>query len=380
MMKKFFRNKTILVTGAAGTLGMEIVRQLLGMEPGEIRLFDNNESGLFYLGNKYLPTGLITIYLGDVRDEPKLLNVTKGVDLIFHLAALKNVSLSEYNPFEAVQTNINGVKYLVQAAMFNNVPRVIHASSDKAVNPTSVMGTSKLMGERIITAANIVNSNGRQIFSSVRLGNVLGSRSSVVPIFAEQILSGQQITITNIRMTRFVMSIQETTKLVLQTAIRACGGEVLVPKMPVMRIVDLARAMICLLAPQAGRNPDEITLKHVGARPGEKLHEELMTKEEVRRLKELPTMYAILPGLEAFYHEISYSYPDEVTKKDKQPYISSLETPMSVTEIKDYLRRHGILDEFLEPKDQWHLDYGLLPVKREDELAAGKNHSEYQSG
>lgn len=379
-MIEFFRNKTILITGAAGTVGKEIVRQILGMEPREVRLLDNNESELFYLGNKYQHTARMTLFLGDVRDETKLINVTQGVDLIFHLAALKHVGLSEYNPFEAVQTNINGVKHLVQAAMFNNVPRVIYTSSDKAVNPTNVMGTSKLMGERIITAANIVNSNGRQIFSSVRFGNVLGSRGSVVPIFAEQILGDKKITITDARMTRFVMTIQEASKLVLEAATLACGGEVLVTKMPVMRIVDLARAMICLLAPHAGRDPDKITFKHVGARPGEKLYEELMTKEEVSRLKELPTMFAILPGLEAFYRKISYSYPDELTDKDKQPYISSLQTPMSVAEIEDYLRRHGILDEFLPPRDPWNPDYGLPPVEREAELPAAKNNYKYQSG
>ena len=212
----------------------------------------------------------MTSYLGDVRDPQKLINITKGVELIFHTAAFKHVSLSEYNPFDAVQTNITGVKNVVQAAMHNNVSRVIFTSSDKAVNPTNVMGTSKLMGERIITAANIVNNNGRQVFSSVRFGNVLGSRGSVVPIFAEQILRGEAVTITDERMTRFVMTIQEAAKLVLESAMLACGGEVLVTKMPVMRIIDLAQAMIDLLAPKAGRDPDEITFRYVGAMPGRK--------------------------------------------------------------------------------------------------------------
>ncbi|RJR46508.1 MAG: polysaccharide biosynthesis protein [Deltaproteobacteria bacterium] len=379
-MSDFFRDKVILITGAAGTIGKEIVRQLLATEAREIRLIDNNESELFYLGNKYRHHGPVTLYLGDVRDEKKLLNVTQGVDLIFHLAALKHVGLSEYNPFEAVQTNINGVKHLVQAAMSNNVPRVIYTSSDKAVNPTNVMGTSKLMGERIITAANIVNSNGRQIFSSVRFGNVLGSRGSVVPIFAQQIINGKKITITDARMTRFVMTIQEAAQLVLEAATLVCGGEVLVTKMPVMRIVDLARAMACLLAPQIGRDPEKITCKYVGATPGEKLYEELMTIEEVGRLKELPSMFAILPGLEAFYHKISYSYPDELPQTNKQPYISSLQTPMSVAEIKDYLKRYGILDEFLPPGDSWHPGYGPLPVEREPAPPAANNNYKYQSG
>jgi FlaA1/EpsC-like NDP-sugar epimerase len=350
-MRKFYRDKIILITGAAGTVGKELVRQLIELKPGELRLMDNNESELFFLGNAYRDTGMVTSYLGDVRDPQKLVNITKGVALIFHTAAFKHVTLSEYNPFDAVQTNITGVKNVVQAAMSNNVSRVIFTSSDKAVNPTNVMGTSKLMGERIITAANIVNNNGRQIFSSVRFGNVLGSRGSVVPIFAEQILSGEAVTITDKRMTRFVMTIKEAVKLVLESAMLACGGEVLVTKMPVMRITDLARAMIDLLAPQAGRNPDKITFRYVGAMPGEKLYEELMSQEEASRVKELPAMFAILPSLRAFYQTIDYRYPEELPDGENgHPYTSSLQEPMTGAEIKAYLTRHGVLDDFITPK------------------------------
>ena len=347
-MKNFYRDKIILVTGAAGTVGQELVRQLIKLEPAELRLMDNNESELFFLGNAYRNAELVTSYLGDVRDPQKLVNLTKGVELIFHTAAFKHVSLSEYNPFDAVQTNIAGVKNVVQAAMHNNVSRVIFTSSDKAVNPTNVMGTSKLMGERILTAANIVNNNGRQVFSSVRFGNVLGSRGSVVPIFAGQILRGEAVTITDERMTRFVMTIQQAAKLVLESAMLVCGGEVLVTKMSVMRITDLARAMIDLLAPQAGRDPDKVTLRYVGATPGEKLYEELMSQEEASRAKELPGMFAILPALRAFYHIIDYRYPVELpTGENQHPYISSLEEPMTVTEIKAYLTRHGVLEDFI---------------------------------
>lgn len=350
-MRKFYRDKIILITGAAGTVGQELVRQLIKFKPGEIRLMDNNESELFFLGNVYRKTGLVTSFLGDVRDSQKLINITKGVKLIFHTAALKHVSLSEYNPFDAVQTNITGVKNVVQAAMYNNVPRMIFTSSDKAVNPTNVMGTSKLMGERIVTAANIVNNNGHQVFSSVRFGNVLGSRGSVVPIFAEQILRGEAVTITDGGMTRFVMTIQEAAKLVLESAMLACGGEVLVTKMPAIRITDLARAMIDLLAPQAGRDPDKVTLRYVGATPGEKLYEELMSQEEANRVKELPTMFAILPALRAFYRIIDYRYPVELPAGENQtPYISSLQEAVTVTEIKAYLTRHGVLDDFIIPK------------------------------
>ncbi len=315
-MRNFYRNKTILITGAAGTVGKELIRQLMEFEPAGIRLLDNNETELFLLGKKYLHTGKVTAFLGDVRDLQKFINLTRGVDLIFHAAALKHVDLSEYNPFDAVQTNIVGVKNLVQAAMSSNVPRVIFTSSDKAVNPTNVMGTSKLMGERIITAANIVNTNGRQVFSSVRFGNVLGSRGSVVPIFARQILDGETVTVTDAHMTRFVMTISEAATLVLEGAMRACGGEVFVTKMPVMRIPDLAQAMIELLAPKLGRDPEKITIKYIGAKPGEKLYEELMTAGGDEPDQELPNMFAILPAFRAFYRTINYRYPDALPDRE----------------------------------------------------------------
>jgi FlaA1/EpsC-like NDP-sugar epimerase len=363
-MRNFYRDKTILVTGAAGTVGQELVRQLVELAPREIRLIDNNESELFYLGKQYHNSGMVNSYLGDVRDSQKLVNITKGVELIFHTAAFKHVSLSEYNPFDAVQTNITGVKNVVQAAMQNDVSRVIFTSSDKAVNPTNVMGTSKLMGERIITAANIVNNNGCQVFSSVRFGNVLASRGSVVPIFAEQIMRGDPVTITDERMTRFVMTIQEAAKLVLEGAMLACGGEILVTKMPVMRIIDLAQAMIEILAPISGLYPDEITFKIIGAMPGEKLYEELMTSEEVGRVLELPTMFAIPPALRAFYHKIDYSYRDILAKVEKrQPYISSMEVPMTIEEIKAYLMHSGILDKFISVSHYYTLP---LPEVRAD--------------
>ncbi|ABK17866.1 SDR family NAD(P)-dependent oxidoreductase [Syntrophobacter fumaroxidans] len=381
IFREFFRNKTILVTGAAGTVGRELVSQLIGLEPGEIRLFDNNESELFFLNDEYRETGRVRCYLGDIRDAQKLLNLTKAVDLVFHTAAFKHVILSEYNPFDAVQTNINGVKNIVQAAMANNVGRVIFTSSDKAVNPTNVMGTSKLMGERIITAANIVNNNGPQVFSSVRFGNVLGSRGSVVPIFANQILRGEPVTITDVRMTRFVMTVREAARLVIEGAVLSCGGEVFVTKMPVMRIVDLARTMIEMLAPVAGIEPDAVPVKIIGAKPGEKLYEELMSQEEVARVKELPSMFAILPALRSFYHRIDYRYADMLPNQNiTNPYISSSQIPMAVEEINVYMEDNGILDEYFGPNLSRTPDNGRGTTLRLDKAAQGHLHKEPTNG
>lgn len=355
-MKDFYKDKVVLVTGAAGTVGKELVRQLIKFAPSEIRLLDNNETELFLLGCEYQKINNIICYLGDVRDEQKLMNLSAGVDIILHAAALKHVALSEYNPFEAVQTNIQGVKNVVQAALLQHVGLVIFTSSDKAVNPTNVMGTSKLMGERIVTAANIVNTKGDQVFSSVRFGNVLGSRGSVVPIFANQIRRREKVTITDPRMTRFIMSIQEAGRLVLEAGLLACGGEVFIPKMPVMRIQDLAQAMIELLARKLGFDPQEIHTAITRANPGEKLYEELMSMDETARTLELKNNFVILPALRAFYNRIDYNYKDVISNNGNlQPYNSSTQVSMTIREIKDYLEYWQVLDEFVPKDDDQYL-------------------------
>jgi FlaA1/EpsC-like NDP-sugar epimerase len=345
-MEKFFFNKVILITGAAGFVGQGLVEQLIAYEPAEIRAIDNNETELFILGEKYPER--VTAYLGDVRDGAKLQNVCAGVDILIHTAAFKHVGLSEYNPFDVVQTNILGVRNVIQAAMHNRVKKVLFTSSDKAVNPTSVMGTSKLMGERLMTSANIVNFNGHQVFSSVRFGNVIGSRGSVVPIFVNQICQKRSVTITDKNMTRFFITLSEAAQLVLDSCILACGGEVFVKKMPVVCIVDLAQAIVELLAPVYNYDPKDIEYKFIGARPGEKLYEELITSEEVNRSIELPEVYAILPALKGFYYQINYTYNGKYRSNPiTQPYISSFGEPMTVPEIKAFLVKHKILKELV---------------------------------
>jgi len=211
-MKKF-EGKSILVTGSCGTVGTELVKQLLTDEayaPKELIGIDNNESALFFQDQQYLNAPSAHFYVTDIRDKDALTHKMVGVDVVFHAAALKHVILCERSPEQAVQTNINGVQNIIAAANANSVETVIFTSSDKAVNPTNVMGTSKLMGERLMTAAN---SNKRQhgpIFASTRFGNVLGSNGSVIPIFHNQIARGGPVTLTDKDMTRFVMSNQES--------------------------------------------------------------------------------------------------------------------------------------------------------------------------
>lgn len=353
----FFTSKTILVTGGCGTVGREIVRQLLEYGPAEIRVVDTNESEIFFLEQELLdhrkrnprrPVNTLC-QIGDIRDANKLNMMCAGVDIVLHTAALKHVILCERAPFDAVQTNILGVKNVIEAALLNDVERVIFTSSDKAVNPTNVMGTSKLMGERLMTAANSLKMNRRTIFSSTRFGNVLGSRGSVIPIFARQIEAGGPVTLTDARMTRFIMTLEESCRLVLAAAEKARGGEVFVTKMPVIRISDLARVMIDELAAGFGHDPRTMPVTEIGSKPGEKLYEELMSDEETRRTIELEEMFAVLPAFRSVYEEIAYDYDDLISSQVSEAYVSTPENSMSESELKRFIHQHALLSPWTRP-------------------------------
>ena len=340
-----FKNKRILVTGACGTVGSELVLQLLNEKyaiKGLVAL-DNNESELFFLEQQYLNDRRAHFFLADMRDRDKLCRKMQDIDIVFHAAAFKHVILCERSPFEAVQTNIIGVQNIIHAACENKVKKVIFTSTDKAVNPTSVMGTSKLMGERIITAINVNQQKGTTIFASTRFGNVLGSRGSVIPIFAKQIEKGGPLTLTDLNMTRFIMSINLAVRLVIDSASLACGGEVFITKMPVIRIKDLAEVMIEELAPKYGYEASAIEIEVIGSKPGEKLYEELMSHEETRRSVELPDYFAVLPAFRGIYKDIVYKYPAIVSDNVANTYISSNEVPLSKNELRTFLIENDLI-------------------------------------
>ena len=339
---KQFKNKSIFVTGSCGTVGVEIIDQLLGLSDfslKEVIGIDNNESSLFFQDQKYLNDARASFFVSDIRDKNDLINKMKGVDIVIHAAALKHVILCEKAPEQAVQTNINGVQNVISAANINDVKVVIFTSSDKAVNPTNVMGTTKLMGERLMTAANSNQRGKGPIFASTRFGNVLGSSGSVVPIFYNQIIKGGPVTLTDKNMTRFVMSVKESVNLVLSSVVNAKGGEVFVTKMPVMRIEDLAMAMIEEVSSA------DIKILEIGIKPGEKLYEELMNSEEVSRAIELEKFFSILPAFRGVYSDINYNYSKIVTKKVVDPYVSELQNSLTVSEIKKFLNENKLLGE-----------------------------------
>jgi len=344
---KKFKGKSILVTGSCGTVGSELVKQLLMNEvysPKEVIGIDNNESALFFQDQEHLEDARAHFYVVDLRDRDALTNITKSVDIIFHCAAMKHVILSERSPDQCIQTNINGVDNVIFAANTNSVGTVIFTSSDKAVNPTNVMGTSKLMGERLMTAANSHKKNNGPVFASTRFGNVLGSNGSVIPIFYNQIANGGPVTLTHRDMTRFVMSIQESVRLVIDSALLAKGGEVFITKMPVLRIEDLAKAMINKLAPRFGRLPDDIEIIEIGTKPGEKLYEELMSDEETRRSLELDRYFSVTPAFRGIYADILYNYESLVNEKVLNPYVSAEVPSLSLTEVSELLVNYGLID------------------------------------
>lgn len=340
--------KRVLVTGACGSVGSELIRQLLddpSYGPEEVIGLDNHESDLFFLDQQYIDEPRARFYVADIRDRRELARRMEGIDVVFHAAALKHVILTERSPEQAIQTNILGVQNIIAAALENDVGRVLFTSSDKAVNPTNVMGTSKLMGERLMTAANSNKRGDGTVFASTRFGNVLGSSGSVVPVFHGQIAHGGPVTLTDPDMTRFVMSIEQAVRLVLDSAELACGGEVFITKMPVMRIQDLARVMIKTLAPRYDHDPEKIEITVIGTKPGEKLYEELMSEEETRRSLELQRYFSVLPAFRGIYRDIRYDYPDTISDEVTNPYVSSMETPLSENEISQILQANGLLKE-----------------------------------
>jgi FlaA1/EpsC-like NDP-sugar epimerase len=296
-LKETFRDERILITGGTGSIGSELAKKLLEFNPKVIRIYSNDENAQFDLEQELKEYDNLRFLVGDVRDKERLKRATEDIDIVFHAAALKHVPSCEYNPFEAIKTNVIGTENLLEVAMDEEVEKVITISTDKAVNPVNVMGATKLLAERLTIAANYYKGLRRTVFSCVRFGNVLGSRGSVVQLFDKQIQNGGPVTVTDPDMMRFVMSMDRPIELVLKAAQVAKGEEIFVFKMPALRIGNLAEVMIEKLAPKYGYDPRDIKVEIVGKRKGEKLYEELMTEDEAMNAYETEDMLVILPGL-----------------------------------------------------------------------------------
>jgi len=336
-MRDLFEGKKILVTGGSGSIGREIVRSLLKFNPEVVRIYSRGESEQFDLQHELSEFKNIRYLVGDVRDKARLAKSIKGIDYVFHAAALKHVPACEYNPFEAVKTNVIGTENLIDVSIEEGVSKVISISTDKACSPTNVMGATKLLAERLIAAANYSQCNPNTVFASVRFGNVMGSRGSVVPLFFQQILKGGPVTVTNPDMTRFMMTIPQAISLVFEATRIAKGGEIFILKMPALKLIDLAEVMIDELAPLAGYLPDEIRIKFIGTRPGEKLYEELLTIEESKLADELDDMFVLCSRIKEMDLSKSRLFESVI------PYMSTSVPLMTKQEIKNLLKEIGVL-------------------------------------
>jgi len=297
-LKNIFKNKKILVTGGTGCIGSEIVKTLLKYKPNVVRIFSNDENSIFQMSQEIGGKGNKRFLIGDVRDKERLKIAMDGIDIVYHAAALKHVPLCEYNPFEAIKTNVLGTQNLIQSAIENRVKKVIAISTDKAVNPVNTMGATKLLSEKLIIDANYYKGPSKTIFSCVRFGNVIFSRGSVVPLFEEQIKSKKMITLTDTNMTRFMMSINNTLELVFKSTLMAKGREIFILKMPVVNLEDLADVVIDEYAEKYNYKKTEIKKEIIGPRPGEKIFEELMTENEAKIAFETKDMLIIPPQVD----------------------------------------------------------------------------------
>lgn len=345
-MFKLFNGKKIMVTGCCGTIGKELINQLLydpALGPGSVIGVDNNETEIFFQAQQHAADDRCSFFICDVRDKYELRSRLKGVDLIFHCAAYKHVVLSEISPNSTLSNNLDGLACLLEASAACGAEKVIFTSSDKAVSPTNVMGATKLIGERMVTAANFASGVGGTKFSSTRFGNVLGSNGSVIPIFVDQIKSGGPVTVTHAEMSRFAMSVKQSASLVISSSLHARGGEVFVTKMPVLKIIDLAEFLIGHYGPKFGFRPSDINIEFIGEKLGEKLYEELMTAEESRRALELEDYFCILPP--STLKKGEYETPTDRKVQDfrDQRYVSSTCPIMSKSEIGEFLEASGLL-------------------------------------
>lgn len=281
-----FDDMSILVTGGTGSFGKKFAEVLLrDYHPKRLAIFSRGELKQHEMRQIFPEADYpIRYFIGDVRDTERLYRAFNGVDVVIHAAALKQVPACEYNPFEAVQTNIIGAKNVIDAAIDRGVERVMAISTDKAVNPINLYGATKLCAEKMFVQANAYSGKGGTRFSLCRYGNVVGSRGSVIPLFAKQRECGK-VTITDPRMTRFLITLDQGVRFVIRCTGMMHGGEIFVPKIPSARIMDIKEA----IAPGCA-------VENIGIRAGEKIHEVLVSEDEARHAVEMDDMYAILPS------------------------------------------------------------------------------------
>lgn len=338
-----FNGKTILITGGTGSWGNELTRQLLrDHKPKEIRIFSRGEMKQVQMRIRFDKfKDKIRFIIGDVRDANRMDLAMKGVDYVFHLAALKHVPVCEDHPWETVQTNIVGTQNVVEAALKNKILAMIHISTDKAVDPCNIYGVTKACGEKLVIAANLLSEGTR--FVCIRGGNVLGSNGSVVPLFRQQLLSNNIITLTDKRMSRYMFTLHDAIQLIFKATEKAIGGEIFVMKMPALKVVDLIEVMKRRLG-----NADT-QVREIGMRPGEKLHELLVSRYDVENTVEDNEYFIILPNV--VYDKLKGKYAS-YKKIPLAEYNSENTQRMDQKQIEALLESHGFFDLGTMPSEE----------------------------
>lgn len=333
----FFKNKKILIIGGTGTIGSSLVNSLLDCDIDVIRILSRDEYKQYNMMQN-IDKKNIRFLLGDVRDYKRVSRAMEDIDIVFHVAALKHVPSCEYDPFEAVKTNVMGTQNVIEAAINNGVERVILTSTDKTISPTNTYGATKLLAERLISSANYFKGKHKTIFSAVRFGNVMGSRGSVIPLFKNQIIKNREVTVTDPNMSRFMMTLSQATNLTLEACKRAKGGEIFVLKMPVIKLGDLVDVVIEEVCKNYNINKDEVLIKEIGTRPGEKMYEELMTYEESKYAVEFRDMFAIPP-----MNESKQTIYGEGKKAENRVYSSNYEEVLEKEKVRKLIIKEELI-------------------------------------
>ena len=334
-ISEMIRDKKVLVTGGTGTVGKKLAKRLLELDAAVVRIYSRDEHKQFIIQEQFTYQGLdmkrMRFFLGDVRDKERLQRAMEDIDIVFHLASLKHVPACEYNPSEAVKTNVLGTQNVIDCAIKTGVSAVVYSSTDKAASPTNTMGASKLLAERLISSADHWKGPQQIKFLSVRFGNIINSRGSVVPLFEKQIVRGRPVTVTDPDMTRFFMSADRAVELILKSLAMSRGGETFVFKMPVLKVGDLARAVV----ENSGK---DVETSIIGLRPGEKMFEELMSEEESVRALENDELFIILP-----YNHDRREYQEcyaNARLAECSTYSSTDADLLKLQDIKDMLNGH----------------------------------------
>lgn len=334
-----FKNKTLLITGGTGSFGNAVLQRFLNSDLAQIRIFSRDEKKQEDM-RIALKNDRIKFYIGDVRDYRSIFDAMRGVDYVFHAAALKQVPSCEFYPMEAVQTNILGAENVIRAAIANEVEKCIVLSTDKAVYPINAMGLSKAMMEKVMVANARLSDPAKTILCATRYGNVMGSRGSVIPLFIDQIKAGQALTITDPNMTRFLMSLEESVDLVLHAFSHAKPGDIFVQKAPAATIENLAKAISQLFGVKEN-------IKVIGTRHGEKLYETLVSREEMARVEELGDYYRIpVDGRDLNYAK--YTSEGELSVAKIEDYTSHNTRLLKVYEIVALLKKQDWMQSVIK--------------------------------